>query len=63
VPASIGGSRSYRQRTAMGWYSLLLAVCVIGLALIVFSRHERQQNASATSTTTTTTQPTRRRHW
>ncbi len=40
----------------MGWYSLLLAVCVIGLALIVFSRHERQQNASATSTTTTTTQ-------
>ena len=42
----------------MGWYSILLAVCVIGLGLIVYSRHERVQNASASSTTTTTTQPT-----
>ena len=54
--ASIGGSRSYRQRTPIGWYSLLLAVCVIGLGLIVFSRHERQQSATNASTTTTTTQ-------
>jgi hypothetical protein len=42
----------------MGWYSILLAVCIIGLGLIVFSRHERQVRTSATSTTTTTTQPT-----
>ena len=40
----------------MGWYTILLAVCVIGLGLIVFSRHERQQAASNASTTTTTTQ-------
>jgi len=54
--AAIGGSRSYRQRTPIGWYSMLLAVCVIGLGLIVYSRHERQQAASTSSTTTTTTQ-------
>jgi len=54
--ASIGGSRSYRQRTPVGWYAILLAVCVIGLGLIVFSRHERQQSAANASTTTTTTQ-------
>ena len=54
--ASIGGSRSYRQRTPVGWYSILLAVCVIGLGLIVFSRHERQQAVTNASTTTTTTQ-------
>ncbi len=40
----------------MGWYSIVLAVCVIGLGLIVFSRHERQQVVSAASPTTTTTQ-------
>ena len=40
----------------MGWYSIVLAVCVIGLGLIVFSRHERQQVVSTASTTTTTTQ-------
>ena len=40
----------------MGWYSLLLAVCIIGLGLIVFSRHERQQAVANSSTTTSTTQ-------
>jgi guanyl-specific ribonuclease Sa len=40
----------------MGWYSLLLAVCIIGLGLIVFSRHERQQAVTNSSTTTSTTQ-------
>jgi hypothetical protein len=57
--ASIGGSRSYRQRTPLGWYSILLLVCVVGLGLIVFSRHEREvASENATTTTTTTTQPT-----
>jgi hypothetical protein len=54
--ASIGGSRSYRQRTPIGWYSILLAVCIIGLGLIVFSRHERQVRVANSSTTTSTTQ-------
>jgi hypothetical protein len=67
--ASIGGSRSYRQRTPLGWYSILLLVCVIGLGLIVFSRHEREvASENATTTTTTTTQPpavqpTTSAHW
>jgi hypothetical protein len=52
--ASIGGSRSYKSRTPYGWYSIVLAVCLIGLGLIVFSRHERQQAAANPSTTTTT---------
>jgi len=52
----------------VGWYSILLAVCVIGLGLIVFSRHERQQavvNASTTTTTTlaNTTPPLLTDHW
>jgi hypothetical protein len=54
--ASIGGSRSYRQRTPLGWYTILLAVCIIGLGLIVFSRHEREVASQTASTTTTTTQ-------
>ena len=54
--ASIGGGRSYRQRTPVGWYSILLGVCIIGLGLIVFSRHERQVRLATSSTTTSTTQ-------
>ncbi len=66
--AAIGGSRSYRQRTPLGWYSILLVVCVIGLGLIVFSRHEREvasENASTTTSTTqaSTTPPTASDHW
>ncbi|MGA2528635.1 MAG: hypothetical protein ABSG36_05665 [Acidimicrobiales bacterium] len=65
--ASIGGSRSYRQRTPLGWYSIVLVVCVVGLGLIVFSRHEREVASAGTSTTTTTTQadtpPIAGTHW
>lgn len=66
--AAIGGSRSYKQRSPIGWYSILLLVCVLGVGLIVFSRHERQVRATAASTTTTTTQanttpPTLNDHW
>jgi len=55
--ASIGGSRSYGSRTPYGWYAIVLAVCVIGLGLIVLSRHERLQAAANPSTTTSTTTP------
>ena len=54
--AAIGGSRNYRQRVPVGWYALLILVCIVGLFLIVFSRHERQQAAAATTTSTTTRQ-------
>lgn len=68
--ASIGGSRSYRQRTPVGWYTILVAVCVIGIGLIVYSRQELQNRAAASSTTTSTTTttqpstpPTATDHW
>jgi hypothetical protein len=52
----------------MGWYSIVIVVCIVGLGLIVYSRHERQVRATAASTTTTTTQanttaPTLDDHW
>ncbi len=54
----------------MGWYSILLVVCVVGLGLVVFSRHELEvrdgENASTTTTTTTqptSTPPTASDHW
>jgi len=66
--ASIGGGRSYKQRTPLGWYSALLVICILGLALIVYSRHERQQEVTTTTTTTTTTSanetpPLESTHW
>jgi len=64
--ASIGGSRSYKSRTPYAWYGVLLAICVIGLALVALSRHELQQSAASTTTTTTTPQtapPTASDHW
>ncbi len=42
----------------MGWYAILLVVCIVGLGLVVFSRHELEvRTASSSTTTTTTTQP------
>jgi hypothetical protein len=56
--ASIGGGRAYRSRTPYGWYAMLIAVCLIGLGLIAYSRHERLAAASSTTTTSTTTTTT-----
>jgi len=64
--ASIGGSRSYKSRTPYAWYGVLLAICVIGLALVALSRHELQQSAATSTTTTTTPEsapPTITDHW
>ncbi len=64
--ASIGGSRSYKSRTPYAWYGVLLAICVVGFALVALSRHELQQSSASTTTTTTTPQtapPTAADHW
>lgn len=67
--AATGGSKSYKSRTPYGWYAVLMAVCVVGLALVVYSRHEMLATPTTTaSTTTTTTQPnavppTTDNHW
>jgi hypothetical protein len=43
-----GGGRSYRGQRPMKWYASLAMICVLGLALIVYSRYERQHPAAAT---------------
>jgi hypothetical protein len=39
--AASGGSRTYRGRAPLGFYTLIVAICVIGVSLIVYSRYER----------------------
>ncbi len=67
--AATGGSKSYKQRTPFGWYAILMVICVLGLALVVQSRHEMMSKSTTSSTTTTTTTtpstvpPTASDHW
>jgi hypothetical protein len=42
-----GGGRSYRGQRPMKWYSSLAMICLLGVALIVYSRYERQHPAPA----------------
>src|ERR1700681_1675052 len=37
-----GGGRSYRGQMPVKWYSSLLLISLLGVALIVYSRYERQ---------------------
>jgi hypothetical protein len=43
-----GGGRSYRGQRPMKWYASLAMICLLGVALIVYSRYERQHPAAAT---------------
>jgi hypothetical protein len=43
-----GGGRSYRGQRPMKWYFSLAMICVVGVALIAYSRYERQNPAAAT---------------
>jgi len=45
--AATGGSRSYRGQRPVKWYSSLAVICILGVALIVYSRYERQHPSSA----------------
>ncbi len=51
-----GGGRSYRGQRPMKWYGSLAMICLLGVALIVYSRYERQHPAAAT-------QPAIGAHW
>lgn len=51
-----GGGRSYRGQRPMKWYSSLAMICLVGVALIVYSRYERQHPAAAA-------QPAIGAHW
>jgi hypothetical protein len=51
-----GGGRSYRGQRPMKWYASLAMICLVGVALIVYSRYERQHPAPAV-------QPAIGAHW
>jgi hypothetical protein len=40
-----GGGRSYRGQMPLKWYASLALICLLGVALIVYSRYERQHPA------------------
>jgi len=42
-----GGGRSYRGQMPVKWYSSLVMICLLGVALVVYSRYERQHPAPA----------------
>ena len=51
-----GGGRTYRGQAPVRWYMSLVLICLLGVALIVYSRYERQHPVS-------TGQPTIGTHW
>jgi hypothetical protein len=51
-----GGGRSYRGQMPLKWYSSLVLICLLGVALVVYSRYEHQHPAPAT-------QPAIGAHW
>jgi len=53
---STGGGRTYRGQMPMKWYSSLVLICILGVALVVYSRYEREHPAPAT-------QPAIGAHW
>ncbi len=40
--AAAGGGRSYRAQTPITWYLVLLAICLLGVSLVTYSRYERE---------------------
>ena len=41
-----GGGRTYRGQRPVKWYASLAMICLLGVALIVYSRYERQHPAA-----------------
>jgi hypothetical protein len=54
--AATGGGRTYRGRRPVRWYTSLVLIVVLGVALIVYSRYEKQHPSAGT-------QPTIGTHW
>src|SRR5579872_5403234 len=54
--AATGGGRTYRGQAPVRWYASLALICVLGIALVVYSRYELQHPAGAT-------QPAVGTHW
>jgi len=48
--AATGGGRTYRGQRPMKWYASLVFICLLGVALIAYSRYERQHPTSTPPT-------------
>ena len=57
--AASGGGRAYRARAPVAWYVMMIAICVVGISLIVYSRQERIHPPAAKATEG----PTANDHW
>jgi hypothetical protein len=49
-----GGGRTYRGQRPFRWYASLVFICVLGVALVAYSRYERQHPTSTPPTIGTT---------
>ena len=47
--AAVGGGRSYRSQTPVVWYATLLAICLLGVGLVGYSRYERLNGVATPS--------------
>src|SRR5487761_1510477 len=45
--AATGGGRTYRGQMPVRWYASLFLIVILGIALIVYSRYERQHPTAA----------------
>lgn len=54
--AATGGGRTYRGRRPLRWYTALVLIVLLGVALIVYSRYEKQHPSAGT-------QPAVGTHW
>jgi hypothetical protein len=50
--AATGGGRSYRGRRPIRWYTALVLIVLLGVALILYSRYELQHPAASVPPTT-----------
>ena len=61
--AAVGGGRTYRGQTPLGWYATLLLICVVGVGLIAYSRYERTHPVAAASHSQANVPPTKSNLW
>lgn len=47
--AATGGGRTYRGQAPVRWYASLVLICVLGVALVVYSRYEHQHPATTST--------------
>ena len=59
--AAVGGGRSYRSQTPVIWYATLLAICLLGVGLVGYSRYERLNGVAAPAASATP--PTAANEW